>query len=291
LAQKTEPDMTSVWVYDTAANGIGKLASSSITAGPGVGYANNTSYDALGRPIQVATTIDGVTYTMGATYDANGRLTKINYPSGFAARYGHTILGDVSQLLDDATSQSYWTANAMDAEQRLLQQTVGNGLVTANSFEAATGRLTSIATGSGSAVQNLNFAYDRGGNPLSRSDANTSLSETFTYDALKRLTSSTVSQSPMPLSKTFTYDPIGNLLSKSDVGAYSYPAPGSPQPHAVMGVSGGNISTTFTYDQNGNQISGLGRSIVFTSYNKPASITQGTRTVSFLDDTKHQRFK
>ena len=30
--------MTSVWVYDTAANGIGKLASASITAGPMAGY-------------------------------------------------------------------------------------------------------------------------------------------------------------------------------------------------------------------------------------------------------------
>ena len=58
-----------------------------------------------------------------------------------------------------------------------------------------------------------------------------------------------------------------------------------------MSVSGGSISATFAYDQNGNQTSGLGRSIVYTSYNKPASITQGTRTISFLDDTDYQRFK
>ncbi|HTO60929.1 MAG TPA: RHS repeat-associated core domain-containing protein, partial [Bradyrhizobium sp.] len=48
---------------------------------------------------------------------------------------------------------------------------------------------------------------------------------------------------------------------------------------------------TFTYDPDGNQTSGLGRSIVYTSYNKPLSITQGARTISFLDDTDHQRFK
>ena len=58
-----------------------------------------------------------------------------------------------------------------------------------------------------------------------------------------------------------------------------------------MSISGGTISSTFTYDPNGNQTSGLGRSIIYTSYNKPASITQGTRTISFLDDTEHQRFK
>jgi uncharacterized protein RhaS with RHS repeats len=58
-----------------------------------------------------------------------------------------------------------------------------------------------------------------------------------------------------------------------------------------MGVSGGAISTTFTYDANGNQTSGLGRSITYSSYNKPSSVTQGARTLSFLDDTAHQRFK
>ena len=56
-------------------------------------------------------------------------------------------------------------------------------------------------------------------------------------------------------------------------------------------ASGGSISTTFAYDPNGNQTSGLGRSVSYTSYNKPASITLGARTISFLDDTDHQRFK
>ncbi len=94
-----------------------------------------------------------------------------------------------------------------------------------------------------------------------------------------------------PLVKTFSYSAVGNLLTKSDVGNYNYPAPGSPQPHAVTSLSGGTISTTFTYDSNGNQTSGLGRSITYSSYNKPSSITQGTQTISFLDDTEHQRFQ
>ncbi|MGJ4945586.1 RHS repeat-associated core domain-containing protein [Bradyrhizobium sp. HKCCYLS1011] len=291
LVQRVEPDMTSVWVYDSAANGIGKLASSSITAGSGNGFARNFSYDSLGRPSQVATTVDGATYTMGATYDANSRLTKVSYPSGFTARYGYNSLGFANQLQDDATAQSYWTANAMDAEGHITQQTAGNGLVTTRGFDPLTGRLTSVATGVNNAVQNLGFGYDRLGNLTSRSDANTSVSESFVYDPLSRLTSSTTNLNPTPLVKTFAYSATGNILSKSDVGTYTYPAAGQPLPHAVMSVSGGTISATFTYDANGNQISGLGRSIVYTSYNKPANITQGTRTISFVDDTEHQRFK
>jgi RHS repeat-associated protein len=291
LVQRVEPDMTSVWVYDTAAHGVGKLASSSISAGPGNGFGRSITYDTLGRPSQLSTTIDGATYTMGATYDANSRLAKVSYPSGFTARYGYNSLGFANQLADDATGQAQWTANAMDAEGHLTQTTAGNGLVSTMGFDTKTGRLLSIGTGTGSAVQNLSYTYDLLGNPLSRSDANTSLSETFTYDGLNRLTSSKVNLSPTPLSKSFAYDPIGNLISKSDVGTYTYPAPGSPQPHAVVSVSGGSLSATFTYDADGNQTSGLGRSIVYTSYNKPASITQGARTISFVDDTEHQRYK
>jgi YD repeat-containing protein len=241
--------------------------------------------------VQVATTIDGATYVMGATYDSSSRLSTVAYPSGFTARYTYNALGYSNQLSDAGTNLVHWTANAMDAEGHLTQQTAGNGLATVNSFDITTGRLTNVVTGAGNAVQNLAYTYDRLGNPLSRSDANTSMSETFTYDGLNRLTSATVNLTPTPLAKTFSYDSVGNIRSKSDLGNYSYAPPGQPLPHAATAVSGGAISTTFAYDPNGNQTSGLGRSISYTSYNMPASITQGARTISFLDDTDHQRFK
>src|SRR6266851_2588334 len=118
---------------------------------------------------------------------------------------------------------------------------------------APTGRLTSIAAGTSNAVANFSYAYDVLGDLTSRADANTSLSETFAYDALDRLISSTVNFTPTPLVKSFSYDPIGNLTSKSDVGNYTYPLPGAVRPHGVTSIAGGTISTTFTYDANGNQ--------------------------------------
>jgi len=69
------------------------------------------------------------------------------------------------------------------------------------------------------------------------------------------------------------------------------PAAGQALPHAVMSISGSTLNTTFTYDPNGNQTGGLGRSITYTSYNKPNAITQGARTLSFEHDFDHQRFK
>jgi RHS repeat-associated protein len=289
--QRVEPDMTSAWTYDTAANGIGKLAASSITAGPGAGFQRSVAYDTLGRPSQVATTIDSATYTFSAGYDANSRLSTVSYPSGFVARYSYNALGYANQLRDNATSQVHWTAVAMDAESHLTHVTAGNGLSTIRLFDAATGRLNSIVTGAGHEVQDVSYTYDLLGNPLSRVDNNLHWTESFTYDALNRLTSTTVNSFTPSLVKNFTYSPIGNMLSKSDVGTYTYPAAGSARPHAVTSIAGGAITTTFAYDANGNQTSGLGRTIAWTSYNKPSSITQGARTISFLDDTAHQRVK
>lgn len=288
--QRTEPDMTSVWTYDTGLRGIGKVASTSITAGQGAGYQRSFTYDSLGRPSQVATRIDGTTYTMQAGYDSNSRLATVTYPSGFRARYGYTASGYANQLRDDVTSQVYWTGNTMDAEQHLTSQTSGNGVQTLRGFDTQTGRLMTIAAGAGSAVQNVAYGYDRLGNPLVRADANTGLSENFTYDALNRLTQATNSLNTAA-TKTFSYDGIGNILTKSDVGTYVYGQSGLARPHGVLSISGSTINTTFTYDPNGNQTAGLGRTIAWSSYNKPTSITQGTRTISFQDDTNHQRFK
>src|SRR5579872_6923938 len=157
-------------------------------------------------------------------------------------------------------------------------------------FDAASGRLTAILAGTGNIVENFSYTYDVLGNVLTRADANESLTETLTYDTLNRLASATVSQNIASV-KTFSYDPIGNLLSKSDVGTYTYPLAGAALPHAVISVAGGTINSTFTYDANGNQTAGLGRSVSYTSYNKPSSITQGSGTLFFLHDTDHQRFQ
>lgn len=288
--QRVEPDMTSVWVYDAAAHGIGKVASASITAGIDTGYQRVYSYDSLGRPQQLATTMDGTTYNITAGYDANGRMSSVTYPSGFSVTYLYTSLGYSQQLQNTLSGQVYWTANARDAERHLIQQTAGNGVVTSQAFSATTGRLTSIlaGTGSGYGVENFTYTYDVLGNLLTRGDINTGLSESFVYDTLNRLTSATVGVSA---AKTFGYNAIGNITAKSDVGTYTYPAAGNPFPHAVMSISGSTINTTFSYDPNGNQTAGLGRTVTYTSYNKPSAITQGARTISFNHAVDHQRFK
>jgi YD repeat-containing protein len=135
--------------------------------------------------------------------------------------------------------------------------------------------------GNDTEVHRHTYTYDLLGKLLTRADANTSLSESFEYDALNRLTKSTVSFSPTPWIQSIAYNAVGNITFKSDVGTYSYPAPGSPKPHGVTSISGGVINTTFTYDAEGNMTSGNGLTVAYTSYNAPASITRGTASISF----------
>jgi len=237
--------------------------------------------------VQVATTIGGTAYTMAAAYDGNSRLTQVTYPSGFAANFAYNNLGYANQL-SDGGAQAFWTLNSMDAEQHVTLQTSGNGVATTRGFSATNGRLLSVAAGASNAVQNLSYTYDLLGNPTNRTDNTSNLSESFTYDPLNRLLSATVSSNVAPV-KNLTYNAIGNILSKSDLGTYAYAAPGAPLPHAVMSISGSTLSTTFTYDPNGSQLTGLGRNITWTSFNMPASITQGTNTIQFQYDVDHQR--
>jgi RHS repeat-associated protein len=287
MTQRAAPDLTANWTYDTAPMGIGKLA----TASTNTGYQRAHSYDGLGRPSQTQITIASTTYTITTGYDASSRINAVTYPTGFGVTYAYNAYGYQTQLAKASGGAPLWTANARDAELHLTQQTHGNGVVTSQTFDANTGQLTSSTAGAAGAVQAFSYGYDLLGKLMSRADANTALSESFQYDALNRLTTSTVSLSPTPLVKSFTYNAIGNLTSKSDVGTYTYPATGSPRPHGVTSISGGVINTTFTYDAKGNLTGGNGLTIGYTSYSKTASISRGTATVTFEHDPEQQRFQ
>jgi len=283
ITQRSEADLVSNWTYDVGTKAIGKLSSVSTNGG----YLRTHTYDSLGRPSTTQYTVGVNNYGFTTAYDSASRISTITYPSGTVVTYGYNGYGYQTTLTNTATSEVYWTANARDAEQHLLQQTAGNGVVTNQSFNANNGRLTAISAGASGAVASFSYTYDGLGQMTGRSDTNTGLNETFGHDSLNRLTSSVVN---VTLTKSFTYDLLGNLTSKSDVGNYVYPTAGSLRPHAVSSISG-TLNTTFSYDANGNELSGAGLNYVYTSYNKPHSISRGANTVMFGDDADHQRFQ
>jgi YD repeat-containing protein len=226
--------------------------------------------DARGRLIEEKKTIDSTVYTTAYTYDGADRQAAITYPTGEvvtngynsrslpyslkigAANYivnntSYNALGGITGIAFDnntTTSYGYWGIDHMD------------GANPAKSY----GKLWEIKTvKSGSPdLQDVQHTWDNNGNLTQRVDVKTSQAENYTYDALDRLL--TVSGA---YTESFTYNVIGNILTKNGP-AYSYGA----KPHAVTSAG----ANTYTYDDNGNMITGDGRTITWDVENRVKSV-------------------
>ncbi len=285
VTKRTESDLISQWTYDTAANGIGKPAQ--LTASNG--FQRTYQYDGYGRPTSL-TNLIGSSFTTSVAYDSAGRLASLTYPTGVSLGYGYQngYLTEVRRT--DAGNQLLWQLQSLDASGRVRQARLGNGMVVSRSYDAVSDRLGAIVSGlnGGNEVQNESYGFDDSGNLSWRKDGNRSLIETFGYDELDRLTSAQV-MGAVNKTYSFAYDDIGNLTSKTDIGNYSYPTAGSRYPHAPTSI--GSMSGSFSYDANGNLLSGAGRTYTWTSYNMPLHVTRGTNASDFWYDGEHNRVK
>ncbi len=290
VTSRTEPGLTSTWTYDTATHGIGQLAGTSTNAG----YSRSQTYDPYGRPASVSITVSGTPYTYTATYNSDGRVDTVTYPSGLVLKYVYVgTYGYLSQVKDNATGTAYWTANTRDAEMHLTAQTFGNAVQETQSFDPNTGLVQQILAGVVNSVANFHYSFDTIGNLTQRQDTIEGYTENFCYDNLNRLVNYALGASCTASGySTVAYDALGNITSKTGVGTYSYPAAGQARPHAVSSITGtvnGVVNPTYTYDADGNMTAGAGRTVTWTSFNMVAQITQGTTTVAFAYDSDHHR--
>lgn len=278
VLSRTRVEGVETWLYDSSAYGIGKLSQVVGLSG----YSESYLYDALGRLIRTSTTIGGSTYSFDQTYDQFGRVESLMYPSGFALNYDYNTSGYLSSI-KNGNYGVVWQGDVRNARGQLEQQTLGNGLVTTQTFNANTGLIQSIQTGN---VQNLSFTFDSLGNLTSRQDLIAGRSESFAYDGLNRLIQSQVlGQAPV----TVSYDSIGNILSRSDVGNYLYGQNGAG-PHAVTSISG-TFNDVYGYDATGNRIEGQNGKLQYTSTGKPYLIVKGGSELQFDHDPSDQRFE
>lgn len=286
---RTEPEGTTTWTWDSAWKGA---LSSVSSAG---GYSRSNTYDSLGRPAQTTEVVSGVSFAFARTYDTQGRLLVLQYPGGTSVRYGYNPYGYVSSLTDNGQN-TYWTGVAQDALGNWTLYRTGNNVETLRSHDQANGWIQTILSGFGNAsaadVQSLNFAWDDNGNLARRTDQRQGgLYESFTYDELDRLRTSrvfAVAGTAVP-EVAYAYDVIGNIASRSDVGTYAY---AGPRPHAVTATTGvAGRASAYTYDANGNQTSGLGRTIEWTSHNLPSRVVQGGNSVAYSYGSERQQVR
>jgi YD repeat-containing protein len=253
IVGRIEPGLTSTWIYDSCAKGIGKLCAARTSGG----YSRSYSYDALGRGIGITTVIDR-TYSSAVSFDANGRVATRTTPSGIVLRYVYSPFGYLQEVRNNLGNALFWRAAEFDAEGNLRQQLFGNNVATTQNFDPATGTLLQISAGEGNRIQTFSYGYDGLGRMTSRSNNSQGLTESFTYDVLNRLTAANVSTvssgGTYSARQTNVYDSIGNIQSRSDVGSYAYGTP-NRQPHALNTVTLNDASRVLrTYDANGNLV-------------------------------------
>lgn len=286
------------WTYDTAANGVGQLAQlvDSVT-----GYAKVIAYDNLGRAVSTGVSpANGENYYQRVAFDQFGRAYQQYDASGTlnGVTNVYNANGYLAQVKDAASNQPYYVVNAMDAMGHVTNESNG-AATTARTYDSKMGRLTNIVstvinldsqTGM-QTTQNLQYAYDTVGNLQQRADLNSGLTEAFLYDGLNRVYSDTVGTNP---ATTISYDSFGNIATKNGL-TYSYGA-GSATcsgagvgsgSHAALNVGG----TAYTYDCNGNNRTGDGRTLQYSVFDKPTNIAKGSFSSTFQYDADRSLLK
>ena len=302
------------WEYDTAPDGLGKLALEFDSSG----YRNAYIYDAKGRNSITETVIPGDHIQPGGshftkvTYDEYGRV----FQNFDAARTGQDFTrnavkntyknGHLWQVRNADQNASfgndvYYEVAAMNGRGQVSQAVYADGnTTTTTTYNDRTGRVEAIETLSAlhDRIQFLTMRWDTLGNLTSRTDAGENSNgsgrhqhEQFTYDERNRLTGYHIAGNESD-SISVDYNALGNITAKSDVGEYAYEGYG---PHAVSRAG----DRRYEYDSNGSMTheteagrSGVRRAFEYRTFDKVSKITNAdSSTTEFFYGTGRNRYK
>jgi RHS repeat-associated protein len=218
------------YTYDQGANAIGKLSSFTDQSGSG-----SYVYDVLERIASEQRTINGVTKNLSYTYNLNGSVKTITYPSGATVTYTPDSAGRILSAVDTGNNINYVTGAKYGPAGPLTdsiygQSTSFTGIVNSFSFNS---RLQPVTLWSSSPVRTLmylvyDFHVNNGDNGNVYGITNyrdQTRSQMFTYDALNRLTSAqnagtdctqtVIGGKTKFWGNSYGYDAWGNLLNKT----------------------------------------------------------------------------
>jgi YD repeat-containing protein len=200
-----------------------------------------TQFDTAGRATRGTTELDGRSFVTTTTFDANGRVDKLQHPSGYMVVHRYTAwsgaLDQVAEWTGSATGQVHWLATARYPDGQLGTAQVGNTNL-ARDYDGF-GRVKAIAAGVGGnpvSLQNQSLTFDAVGNLTNRTETVlTPANQSYAYDRVDRMTSDAGS--------AVSYDAAGNIQSRAGT-AYSYVA----GTHRMTSHG----ATGYGYDANGN---------------------------------------
>jgi RHS repeat-associated protein len=226
------------------------------------------AYDKMGREIGEKRTTNAITKNTSYSYNLDGSLATLTYPSGRTISYTYNAAAQPTQALDNADEISY-ASNGFyipsGALMTLSYSTTVNATFIYNSRLQPCWIATDIGSPSlvwntpctGTATPgtildlkyNFNPGADNGNVVAITNNRDTTRSQAFTYDQVNRITTA---QTPTPCasncwSQTFTYDQWANLQAVA--------ATGTAPPLTNLAVNTSNRITLagFTYDAAGNE--------------------------------------
>jgi RHS repeat-associated protein len=217
------------------------------------------SFDKMGRVLARQQTISAVTKSIGYTYNLDGSVATMTYPSGRVYTYAYNNAGQIASLVDTAHSINFFSSPQYAPPGMLSSGIHGavtgwNAVTLTNTFN---NRLEPTQFQAISPVPltllNLSYSYDQGsgknnGSVVQITNGRDSTRTTaYTYDQLNRLATA---QTPSAATwgDSYVYDAWGNLLQKNVIK-------GTAESMALT-VNARNqvITPAFTYDAAGNVI-------------------------------------
>ncbi len=297
---QTNTQTTRSWVYDTVV-GNGKLYQALVS-----GHTQTHSYDTAGRISSTVTQMGSLSFTERFAYDSQfGRLKAMMFPSGEHVAYkfdDNGYLIEDYQRFTDGTELALRKVEDYSALGSINQQRFSNGNVQRINRNEA-GSATTICTSylgscSGSGIQYLSYAYDGMGNLARQENVITGFAEDYQYDVLMRVDNSTKTIKGVTMAPVdYDYDAAGNILVKGDYGSnYRYgnsskSLGGNAGPNALRQFIRSGTTYNFTYDNNGNRLTGDGTTLTYNDQNKPISVVRNGTTSTFSYDANGNRFK
>jgi YD repeat-containing protein len=202
----TNKDGTAVFNWDTAPNGIGKLANATSTDGINTSYA----YNPIGQLAGSSWTVGGNTFNLGLNYDPYGRLGTITYPSssgntGFSTQQNYNPYGYLSRVTNFSSGAMLWQTDSMNERSKITKEEFGNGVVTHRTYSPRGRAKTINSSGASGALQTLQYYYYPGGSLANRSNV------------------FLIGGEPYSLSESFQFDPLDRISSLSSVGSLLAP--------------------------------------------------------------------
>lgn len=243
---------------------------SAVKAGSAVSWI----YDQAGRLQSRRDGIAGKVFTTTFEYDDFDNLRTIQHPTGRRIQYDVDAAGRPTRIFEAAAGRDYAT-NITYHPFGGVASYLSNGVTTSIEYDANRQWVTSITSGD---LQLTYSQYDAVGNPTQIGDNRPNYSQSFSYDGLDRL----IAAAGVYGTTQYTYNLHGNRT-----GNYQYES----NKLRLASQTIDNVTTTFTYDNNGNTLTAGNATFAYTPDNQVERATVPGSVTTYAYDADDQRVR